>query len=886
MFLAALFLLGIAYAWRQLGLRHWSEAIPIGVSLAQVFLICASNATLRLAGWGSWPVGLAFCSALWTWRVARKPATGLDSPGPMPVSVGLLAAASALYAILLQSQEIDDDYWIHAPLQGLLLKGDFPPHNPFFPSLELNGHYGRDLLVVVWSKLTGWTTFTAQFWLTALLQPLQILIAYFAVCRSTNSRSSGTAAAFFMALGVQVASRAGLLDTLQNNNPVAQLYLTLVLYTLVVSWKRLEQDRAWDWVVTLGVVLGGLAIVYETHFALCCASSIVVIGRGLLSCSHRARVVSASFIVVLVSLSLACTQGGPFTDLARRLSGNSSSGVVLDPSSRTQSQHVEIHFPKKQLLCLRCGSLTHFHVNELPTGNWLIRSFQMTDPNEGYLPVWNSKVFLLQSWPFFLSPFVMWRAVRRNRLATLWLVSFGYVAYLVPLLVNFGPIFESEYPRWEFAAGIGFSGALGSELGPWLAEALSGPGRLRKLKVVLAAVLFWQCSANARLHAKDLGQMLTLASSQGLSPITLGAKNWLLHQARLGFTGEDWEAAQYLRAEAELGQSFIVDTPEDRAPTPLFESTVSCLTGLRPAGLRLPLEDDMVGIPPFRKRPAVRCFFQSGDPHYLDLQRPDWIFLREHEPVSNPEIRWERVSGRYIGRLGRPAQAWPVKLLSEKSLASPVLAGLSEAESLREGEMRQVSWTEVGRGRLVLVPRPLGQALDFEDAIVYPAGSQSGWWAAPYHQGDYALLAFCWDEQGLHPMGEVARLRLNFSQQFSSAQVGEIEFDRSLKKGQWVRATVQLKGVQLEGVDCLCYLSFTRGARAEDRLLPVQVGEGTGRVSRIPHSQMQRAEARQGRLVLWTRLPESGGSYRVDLFLSAGFGTVFRLRGTEIEVGQ
>ncbi len=48
------------------------------------------------------------------------------------------------------------------------------------------------------------------------------------------------------------------------------------------------------------------------------------------------------------------------------------------------------------------------------------------------------------------------------------------------------------------------------------------------------------------------------------------------------------------------------------------------------------------------------------------------------------------------------------------------------------------------------------RVMDGEVTVTVPAGSQSGWWAAPYHQGDYALLAFCWDERGLHPMGEVA----------------------------------------------------------------------------------------------------------------------------------
>lgn len=875
--LAVLLLLGIAFAHRALGLSRWAEAVPIGLAIGQALLLLPTNAALRVFGWSAWaPVLAGFFLALAALTWLRKD-QGSEDAGPLPVPVWLLALASLIYAVLLQSQEMDDDYWIHAPIQGLLRRGDFPPHNPFFPNLQLNGHYGRDLLIVVWSRLTGLTTYSTQFWVTALLQPLQVIVTYFAVRRASGSRAAGLGATFFLGLGVQVASRAGLWDTLQNNNPVAQLYLLLVLYLLVGCWSRLQEGTAaWVWVVTLGVVLGGLAIVYETHFALCCAASLVTIARGLLLSRRPGRVMAASVVVVGVAMGLACTQGGPLTDLARRATGRAEKEVFKDASSATQSQHVEIHFPKKNLFCLRCGTLTHLHIKTLPSGNWLYESYQMSDPSEGYLPLWSWEVLNQQSWPFFLSPLVLWSALRAGRLATLWLVTLGYTAFLVPLVVDFGPIFEAEYLRWEFAAGLGFAGALGAELGPWLAV------RRTPLRLGLVAVLAWLCTANARNNAENLVRLLGLAAAEGRPWVVLGTEDWLVHQVFLDFTHDDWKALQWLASHSKFGQSVLMDTPQESSPQALFDSTVGCLTGLRPAGLRLPLADDMVGIPPYRKRPAVRCYLRSGDPQYLDLDRPDWIFLRRTEAVPHSEVSWESLAGRQLGRLQPLPGRWSQQVLTEPLGRPPVLARLPA--QVREGQLLQLSWTSQDVRRLVLVPQAIGQPADFEDAIVYPAGAQGGWWAAPYRRGRYDLLAYAWDAQGFHPLGSVAQLNLDLSQQMSELRVQKIEFDRTLRAGSWAKVRIQLSGAQLDGMDCLAYLSFTRGAGQQDPLLPVQAGTAVGRVSAIPHSQMQEVKVEGRQLDLWMSLPGRSGRYRVDLFLSASFGNLLRLRGVEVEV--
>jgi hypothetical protein len=65
--------------------------------------------------------------------------------------------------------------------------------------------------------------------------------------------------------------------------------------------------------------------------------------------------------------------------------------------------------------------------------------------------------------------------------AVLWV--FGLTSFLVPALVDFGPVHEREYFRWEFAAGFGFAGALAVALAQ-----LWRQGRVAKVTVVLLAV--------------------------------------------------------------------------------------------------------------------------------------------------------------------------------------------------------------------------------------------------------------------------------------------------------------------------------------------------------------------------------------------------------------
>lgn len=99
-----------------------------------------------------------------------------------------------------------------------------------------------------------------------------------------------------------------------------------VLYLLVVVGIACSKISAWIWAITLGVVLGGLAIVYETHF-ICAAWPVWWQSVEGYSRWVSGRVLVAALAVVEIARTLACTQGGPACDLARRITGRVAAEV-------------------------------------------------------------------------------------------------------------------------------------------------------------------------------------------------------------------------------------------------------------------------------------------------------------------------------------------------------------------------------------------------------------------------------------------------------------------------------------------------------------------------------------------------------------------------------
>ncbi|MBT9585421.1 hypothetical protein IV102_18915 [bacterium] len=744
-----------------------------------------------------------------------------------------------------------------------------PPHNFFFPGVQLKGHYGRDLLIALWTLFTGLTTFTSQFLMTSLLQPVQLFLVYWALRRQSGDRAAALWGTLFVALAVQVSGRCGLLVVVQNNNAPLHTWWALVLYAFALTWT----ERTMGWALLLGVTLGSLAIVYETHFGLSCLASLVTFLFGLAWLPRPDQFLRLGLAVLVTAACLAFTQGGPLTDLALRRMGHNSVQAKPDIGLSTQNQHVTLSFPKQKLWQIRCQATTNRRVETLSDSAWLYSTDQMADPSLGYAPWWDPAILGLHSFPLYFSPLLLVWALRRRQPLALWLVAFGVFAFFTPTLVDFGPVFESEYMRWQFAAGLGFAAALGMAVGPPMER---GVAQRRPTSVVWLIFLMY-ASADLRHNAGELWGHWQSARLSGRPTWYGGAYDWVTRQPVLDFAQADWQAAQWLRLHCKLGETLLVH-PLARPHQVSYESTMAGLTGLK-ASRRIPLDSDAVGLVPSRQRADVACFFETGDPEYLNLHPAEWALLRSPRPLPpHPEVSWTQWPDRCLGRIRHAPPGWPT------GWAAPLTTRISIQglpDSVDEGKLYPIevhcsSPPEVGL--LVIGPRSQDRRhSDPQDWIPYKLDSKGPKiWMAPYRAGDYVLEYGWWDQQGLHPLGEGAKVRVNTAERLTQATLDSVKIQPSGRGDGWCQVSVRFRAPLTSSSDYTGGADFVAGHSA-----PLPGDHALEMLQKLDLRQIspQRWEF-QGRALL----PPSPGDFRVDVLLSPFHGTTLRLKGPPVRI--
>ncbi|CAN0431909.1 unnamed protein product, partial [Phaeothamnion confervicola] len=157
-----------------------SIALPCALFLEAVNLLChwipVSQASYVVST-------LMLLCALWLQR--RLPTSPIVMP-PKKVTLWLVTFSSLIwvYTTVCQNTSPDDDYWIHTPIEARLAyakeanPGGITIPHPFFPDIQMSGHYGRDLLVAALSSYTHKDVYFTQVWLTSVLSLATFLILY------------------------------------------------------------------------------------------------------------------------------------------------------------------------------------------------------------------------------------------------------------------------------------------------------------------------------------------------------------------------------------------------------------------------------------------------------------------------------------------------------------------------------------------------------------------------------------------------------------------------------------------------------------------------------------------------------------------------------------
>ena len=607
-------LFGYLLAAQGLGQRRWLVRAALGLSLATACTLLPLNAFMRFTNLGLEAslhliLAIQVATSLILWRLPRQPGQW-DRAQAWALLPTLVIYFSGLAYRLMST---DDDFYVHAPVQGMLSRGIFPPYNPFFIEIPLNGHYGRDLLLGGTAALLGCYVIMVEVLSTALWQAATYLILWAALNDGKESTGSGHLAPLLVFFGVNCGLNCGLNFLPLNNNPIAYMYVATCLWFFLHHRGKPTAMVGILW----GLTLGGLAIVYETHFGLCvlataCASLIL---------RPTPKFFAQLMLPALLAAALAFTQGGPLTQLAQRKKEASK----LSQGMQNQSQVVSLKVPKPELFQIKLYSdsnpqarLSLFYQHFAPA------AWKKLRPEAGYTPIWDWEFLKLQFLPVYLAPLTGWILLRRRHPGGLWLWFFGLWAFLVPALVNFGPVYESEYMRWEFASAMAWAACLGLVCG-----LKTRPHRLWGFAVAL-------CLLPAIPTAS--AQIQSLATWPGPKSWLIwppSSTAWLSLQGDPEFRPKDVEMAARLRALSRPNDRILVDSDQENHKTLVYESTLTGLSGVRCVGHSFPLDEEEIGLPPFRQSPATGGFWHRPNLATLQQLEVQWV-LRRVPPHTPP----------------------------------------------------------------------------------------------------------------------------------------------------------------------------------------------------------------------------------------------------------
>jgi hypothetical protein len=645
--LLILLLFGWTTARCWVGERDLLTCVVLAPALGSVFFLLGVNGALLL--------GLTMGQAIWTALTLQTIAAAValkTSPATPRISsratwlsrLVLLGTSLLVWAFTNISQNLspDDDYWIHTPLQGLLVRGRFPLEHPFFSEIPMGGHYGRDLLIAALSCLTGYDIFWLQAWHTTMAQVLAYLLLFLTILRFTGCQIQAILGSWFFLFGANAGGRGGMIDTYQNNNAMVYFQLVLLAYLIQIVWHKGRPAAA----VIAGLVLGNYAIVYETHFGLMVLSMLTccLVFQACKDFPISRAGVLAGLLVLVVAAPIAVSQGGPFTTLGKRWLGRQvEKERDYSPGELNQHQVVRLKFPKDQLFQIQLGYGNYQRISCVySSSSWLSHLNNVTS-GAPYRPIWSWDVLKLHWLSLYLAPLSLIVLAYFRNSGGVFYWAFGAWAFLVPSVCDFGPIYEFEYFRWEFASATALAVCLGMAAGEIASRALGSPraGSIAGGCILVGGLLWANTLPFQRTFLPRVYQGYQRANlNLGGALMIMPTEPWIRHhQPKLRVEPGDLKVARWLRDHAHPGDRSLTNFSQTHPESILFESTLVGISGVRSVGHSLPLDAEPIGTPPYHMAAAARAFFEKPDLASLEMLKVDWICLRPPDVADQPLIK-------------------------------------------------------------------------------------------------------------------------------------------------------------------------------------------------------------------------------------------------------
>ena len=586
-------------------------AISLGLVTSWAVFITLLNLALR----AGLPFGVANAGAFGVVVVGGIAAAVRTSPESAakldPVDAGLLlmlGAPASLLILLYQFLGADGDNFIHYPLIALFQRGNFPHFNPYFPDVPLYGHYGRDLGLSALSQFGGMGIGTAMIVEAWSLHLATLANIYFLAKRCSGSRLGAAAAAFLAFFAVNAGFsdwliRSGLAEVMGNNNPVVYGFV----FAILLLGQDLVRRPSRAGVALLGLVLGGMDIVYETHFGLLVGG--LFVAALLLFIKRRAEAARTLLAALAVGIGIMVLSGGLTSRMLlshlRGAAPHGSGSVSAEAWARAGiQQNVEVRFPKHPFL-----TLTH--------------------ARDGHGVPLLSREFLrgqgVGLWALPLATVILVISAEALSVAC---VSVALASLLVPAVIDFGR-FNGENYRLIFFGGLMAAVSLGIALGKAAAfsDRYSG-APARKVLLALAVVgmavtaqrtqeileYVWKMAFTYPhvFRVKEVERLDYFCPEYGTADEAAGAFVWS-HSRREERLLTNY-VAPYQHEPQDLVNDAMVVMTTSGLPMPAFDSRVHATTG----GIETSVEGWSA---------RTTAFWHTADETILRDLGVDWLYV-------------------------------------------------------------------------------------------------------------------------------------------------------------------------------------------------------------------------------------------------------------------
>ena len=689
----------------------------------------------------------------WGWRRARNGGPAVVDRVDLAL-LGILGSAVSALVLLYQFIGPDSDNFIHYPLVALFMRGQFPHVNPYFPDIPLYGHYGRDL------GLAGLLTFGGAGIGTGMMVEAWVLHlatvgnAYYLGKRAGGGCVGGFVVAYlaFFAVNSGFADwvvRSGLAEVSGNNNPVvyAFFFAVLVLFSAFLLAPRLETAAA------MGVLLGGLDMVYETHFDILFAS-LCIVWLSMFLPKMRDRMRPRARSMMMASLGLAfvvmLASGGLTSRMLfqrlRHSPGAAVSSMAADWARAGAQQDVRIGFPKHPFLTLT-------HAND-GRGVRLFSASFLSGQGIGLSLLPLAAIFL----------------VYRGNVIGLLTAMVAILSLGIPASFDFGR-FNGENFRFIFLGGLCAALTLGIAIGEafgWIARRRLSVWVRGATLAAIGALCAWQASRAWTIYQHAA---LMCRSFPHVLRITEGER---LQQFCMTWGRGDEEAARFLREHGRRGERLLTNyVVEDHVSSNLLNNAMVVMSQARlpMGGFNQRLQHDTGGIQGSVSGWSGQAiaFWATGDVDLLQDLRADWLYVvprllapaaslaLQNSPAVSQAFRSERGEDRLVLRVDRAGLPARPKLSADTaSSLSLVRVTLPDSLPLETFQLVEVSLGNSGRaavgGKAYLYYRLFdlraGSSLDESDSVgaieelAVPAFGEQSFripFVVPYNEGEYDL---------------------------------------------------------------------------------------------------------------------------------------------------